>query len=219
MTELNLPQLVRASRAKVVLALGDNAYKSALASVQRIPVIGALVADQGPDAISYLAPPEKYLAAMKKLGRKQVAVIYGSRFSPYVRKATEMAKSYGITLVRREAASPSDATDQFSRLKGVVDALWILPDISVLTAGSAEKMLNSAQERNIPVFAFSSNYLKSGAAVVIEPDRDLIGKGVGEDICSLLNDSPTPRQHEVYREIGNEIVFNRLRLPKSFFIN
>jgi ABC-type uncharacterized transport system substrate-binding protein len=80
-------------------------------------------------------------------------------------------------------------------------------------------MLNSAQERNIPVFAFSANYLKSGAAVVIEPDRDLIGKGVGDDICSILNDSHTPHQHEVYREIGNEIVFNRLRLPKTFFIN
>jgi len=94
-----------------------------------------------------------------------------------------------------------------------------LPDNSVLTAGSAEKMLKSAQEFNIPVIAFSSNYLKSGAAVVIEPDRNLIGKGVGEYICSILNDSTTPRQPEVYKEIGNEIVFNRLRLPKTVFFN
>jgi putative ABC transport system substrate-binding protein len=218
-TELNLPQLVRSSRAKVVIALGDNAYKSATVSVQRIPVIGVLVADQNSKAISYLAPPEKYLALMKKLGRKQVGIIYGSQLSPYVGKAAEMAKTYGITLVRREASSPSEAIDQFSSLKGLVDALWILPDNSVLTAGSAEKMLKSAQDFNIPVIAFSSNYLKSGAAVVIEPDRNMIGKGLGEYICSILNVTHTPRQIEMYKEIGNEFVFNRLRLPRSVFFN
>ena len=218
-TELNVPQLVRSSRAKVVLALGDNAYKSTMASDMRIPVIGVLVTDQRPDTISYLAPPEKYLSVMKKLGRKQVGIIYGNQLSSYVHKAAEMAKSYGITLVQRVASNPSDAIDQFSKLKGQVDALWMLPDNSVLTAGSAETMLKSALERNIPVFAFSSNYLKKGAAVVIEPDRDLIGKVVGEDICSILTNSQSPLQHDVYREIGNEVVFNRLRLPKTVYFN
>jgi ABC-type uncharacterized transport system substrate-binding protein len=214
--EIDLPQLVRSSRAKVVLAVGDKAYKLASSTIQKIPIIGAMTADQKANTVSYIAPPEKYLAAMHKLGRKSVAVVYSHQTSAYIRKATELAKSYGIILLRREASSPTEAIDQFNSIKSQADALWLLPDTTILTSGSAEALLRTSQEFNIPVFAFSKNYLKSGAALVIDPDREQIGKIVGEGVCSIIDDSSSILPHrDPYREIRNEAVITRLGLSKT----
>jgi ABC-type uncharacterized transport system substrate-binding protein len=214
--EINLPQLVHSSRAKVVLAVGDKAFKLASSTIQRTPIIGAMTSDHKTNTVSYIAPPEKYLAAMHRLGRKSVAVIYSNQTAAYVRKASALAKNYGITLLRREASSPAEAIDQFNSLKLQADTLWLLPDTKVISSGSAEVLLRSALERNIPVFAFSKNYLKSGAAIVFEPDRQLIGKIIGEGACSILNDtSATLPLNDPYREISNEVVINHLGLNKT----
>ena len=220
-TDINISQVLRTTRPKVVLAVGDRAYKLAMASAQNTPVIGALVLDQKQNTLSYLAPPEMFLAAMKKLGRKQIGIVYGKKMSSYVHRAAELARRYGITLVRRDADSPAGAIDQFSAIKGHVDGFWLLPDTAVLTAGTVETTLKLAQDRNIPVFAFSSAYLKSGAAVVIEPDRELLGREVGKGVCSVVRDvADAPQiQKDVYREIGNDLIFDRLRLHKKNFFN
>ena len=215
-SEIDIAQLVRSSRARVVVAVGDKAYQMASSAVLRVPVIAAMVQDRGPRSISYLAPPEMFLSAMKKSGRKRVGIIYGRNLNSYVRNAAEMAKGFGITLVRREASTPIHAIEQLASLNDQIDALWILPDNSILTAGSAETMLVSAQVSNIPVFAFASNYLKIGAALIIEPDRGLIGKEVGEAVCGHLNGSGLDlMKRDVYRQIENSVVIDRLRLSKN----
>lgn len=215
-SEIDISQLVRSSRARVVMAVGDKAYQMASSTIQGTPVVGAMVLNQSRLSISYIAPPEKFLSAMKKLGRRHVAVIYGRNLGPYVRKAADLAKGYGITLVRREASTSTKAIEQLTSLDEQVDALWILPDSSILTAGSAESMFVAAQVRNIPVFAFSSNYLKIGAALIIEPERGLIGKEVGKALCDILNDSAVDlMKRDVYRQIENRVVIDRFRFPKN----
>lgn len=214
--EINLPQVVRSLRSKVVLTTGDKAYKMASLSLSKTPVIGALTTDQKANAISFNAPPEKYLASMRKMGCKNVTVIYSDHSAAYIRKATELAKNYGITLIRREVSSPFEAIDQFVSLKVQTDALWMLPDINILTAGSAEILMRTAQERNIPVFTFSRNYLRNGAAVVVEVDRVQVGKVVGEGVCSIIDGTSTGlQQKDVYREYTNDTVLDRLKLHKN----
>lgn len=214
-SNVNLPQLVRASRAKVVVAVGDKAFKLVSSTVKHIPVIGTMVTEQRPSTVSYMAPPERYLAALKKLGRKQVGVIHSNQMSGYVKKATELAKYYGITIVNRKASSPVEALEQFSAMKGQIDSLWLLPDTNVLTSGSVEVMLKNAQTFGLPAIAFSKNYLKIGAALVIEPDRELIGKIIGESVCNILDGNAYSIQSvDTYKVIANDAVTERLRIPK-----
>jgi putative tryptophan/tyrosine transport system substrate-binding protein len=210
-SDIDIPHLIRSNRVRVVLAVGDKAYHMAKSSVQRTPVIGMLVSDQKPNTYSYLAPPERYLTAIKKLRCKRVGVVLGNQFAAYYHRAMDMAGAYGITLVRLSATSPSGVIDKYISAKENIDALWLLPDTSVLTAGSAEKLLRIAQVQNIPVFAFSSIYLKNGAAVVIEADRTLIGRKAGEEIRSILNDEPFTPQYDNYREIRNTVIIDHLR--------
>lgn len=211
--EFNLQQLLYSTRAKAVLAIGDKAYRLASSNAQKVPVIGAMTTDRNFNTISYMPPPEKYLAAMRKLGRKSVAVIYSRKTASYVRKAAELSGGYGVTLISGESSSPTEAMDLFMSLIKQADALWMLPDSNILTTGSAELLLRSAQDRKIPVFAFSRKHLEKGAAVVIEPDRDRIGRIVGEAVCSTANNgSATLLKEDPYRESSNDLIFKQLGL-------
>lgn len=211
--EFNLQQLLYSTRAKAVLAIGDKAYRLASSNAQKVPVIGAMTTERNSNTISYMPPPEKYLAAMHKLGRKSVLVIYSRKTASYVRKAAELAGSYGVTLISSESSSPTEAIDQFLSLRTQTDALWMLPDSNILTVSSAEFLLRSAQDSNIPVFAFSRKHLENGAAVVIEPDRYQVGRIVGEAVCSAVNNgSISLLQGDPYRESSNEQIIKRLGL-------
>lgn len=212
--EINLQQLLHSTRAKAVLAIGDKAYRLASSNAQKVPVIGAMTTERNSNTISYMPPPERYLAAMRNLGRKSVLVIYSPKTASYVRKAAELAGGYGITLISSESPSPTETIDLFSSLMKQTDSFWMLPDSNILTAGSAEFLLRSAQNSNFPVFAFSRKHLENGAAVVIEPDRDRIGRIVGEAACSAVNNgSISLLQGDPYRESSNEQIFKRLGLP------
>lgn len=217
--EANITQLLRTVRPKVVVALGDKAYRLAMSSpTSRVPVLGALTTEQRNNTISFLAPAEKYLASMKKLGRKSVVMIHSNQTAAYARKAAELAHGYGINIIRRDASSPTEALEIFNSVKGQADALWMLPDANILTPGSAELMLRAALERHITVYAFSKNYLKNGAAVVIEQDRVAIGKVLGDNIRSVLENSYTGLAfRDTFRETDNDSVLDRLRGTKSTF--
>jgi len=169
-TDVDIPQLVRESRAKIVLAMGDRAYMKSSTGDLSVPVIGALVADQNTNTFSYMAPAEMYLSTMKKLGRKNVGVVYGKHLAAYERKAATIAKAYGINLVSCHASSPSDAINRFS--------------------------------------------LKNGAAIAIEPDKNMMGQEIAEKINSYLLDSePLPRKN-IYRVLYNDAILDQLQLPK-----
>jgi len=216
--ETNLPQVVQSSRSKVVLAVGDKAYKMAISKIRYTPVLGAMVSEQNTTTVPYIASPERYLATIRKLGRKKVGVFHSSQMSSYVRRAKDLSKQYGITLYPRDVTSPMEVMNQLATLKGQIDVLWIIPDTNILTAASAEIMLGTAQEFNIPVVAFSKNYLDFGAAVVLEPDRGKIGKIIGEGVCKIIDGANnTLPAKDPYREMINSLVFDRLRLPKQNF--
>lgn len=215
-SEADIEQLTKSSRPVAVVALGDKAYKKATDTLQRTPVLGVMVADQNKSSVSYLAPPEMFLAAMKKSGRKVVTVIYGRKTASYVKRAAELAKNYGITLVKNEATSPVDAIERFSVAKTQSDALWLLPDVTVLTGASAQILLRSAEEVNMPVFTFSRNYLQSGATYAIEADFQLAGKVVGENVCALISgENPVQNQKSYpFREYVNKVVALRQNVPQ-----
>lgn len=210
-THVNLPQLVRNTRAKVVIGFGDKAFKLANATV-RVPVIGAMVTDQKNSAVSFVAPPSMYLAAIKKLGWKHVGLIHSAHMKTYALHVVKVARQNGITIIRRVADSPPETIERFSEINGLIDSLWILPDTKAITAGSAEILIRGAQEKDIPVIAFSRNYLKNGSALVIEPDREAIGKAIGERLCAMGEDPFSLENKNLYRVFQNEVVINRLRM-------
>lgn len=215
--DVDLDRLVREGRSRVVLAVGDKAFQMATAALPRTPVVGVLTLEQQAGgrnikSISYLARPEQYLSLMKQINRRKVGVVYGAQMAAYIKRAEKVAQGYGILLEKREIQGPQGVVAALGTLVGQVDALWVLPDSAVVTQETVEHLFNFASATKTPAIVFSKNYLKSGAAVALEPERSSMGAQAGRHVCEALEVAPkgsggTPiysiqSNHTVLKKLG-----------------
>jgi putative tryptophan/tyrosine transport system substrate-binding protein len=172
----NAARRIRASKAKVVLAVGLKASLAAKLELLDIPVIFCLVLD-----------PEKYgLPASNMVGLSldipfrqhvrplQALVPTASRigvlFDPQKTNGMHSqilkeAKALGITIVSKAVHSEQDVPEALHAIKHHIDALWLLPDSTVLTENTLEFLISTTLESHIPVVGFSSALVRSGALV------------------------------------------------------
>ena len=71
-----------------------------------------------------------------------------------------------------------------------IDALWIIPDGTVVTKESLEIILKMSLKHHLPVFCTSSAIVKAGALVSISPDYTHTGLQAYQMAQTLLN-TPT----------------------------
>ena len=140
------------------------------------------------------AAPEQYLKLFKTLGVKRIGVLYAPRKTGhYVKRAVQESRQQGVSLVVEPVDDPRDLQARLDRMKGNVDAIWMLPDSTVLTTVNMEALLLFSMTQNVPAITFTSHYLKNGAAASLEVDPYDIGVQAGELALSLLKGSPRHR--------------------------
>lgn len=120
----------------------------------------------------------------------------------------------GYRWVKRQDGDPQDLLESLASIKGQVDALWVLPDSAVVTAGTVDMLFKFASGTNIPAIVFSKDYLKAGAAVALEPERTMMGKQAGELVCgSLGGNHPEPasdKSSKLFSIQINPVILQRL---------
>ncbi len=167
---------IRASNVKVVLAVGLKAAIAAKLEIPDIPVLFCLVLD--PEkyglpttnmvGLSLKVPFRQPLQALHTLAPKVSRI--GVLFDP--EKTTEMhrqllhdANALGIKIVSEEVHQEQDVASALNALKDRIDALWLLPDSTVLTESTLDFLMSTTLEANIPVVGFSAALVRSGAVV------------------------------------------------------
>jgi putative tryptophan/tyrosine transport system substrate-binding protein len=75
-------------------------------------------------------------------------------------------------------------------LRGKVDSLWMLPDVTAVSPASTEAYFLFSQAERVPVVTFAEVYLSMGGAVALGIDRRDIGRQVGEMARSVLDGTP-----------------------------
>lgn len=221
--EVDVDRMVKEERPRLLVALGDKAL-SAARSVRDVPVLALLALSQGarPTAdniggVAMAAPPEHYLKLMASMGIRRCGVLYDpSKTGRYLRRAEQEARQHGVTLVAEPVGSPRDTQARLDRLKGKVDALWMLPDATVFTTVNLEAFILFSMTNQVPVLTFSSYYLKNGAAASVDIDYFDIGSQAAEMALSLLNSGvtgkvPTADPRKTHLRL-NESVIRKLGL-------
>jgi putative ABC transport system substrate-binding protein len=121
------------------------------------------------------------------IGAKRVGVVFDpSRTGGYLKRAQQAAEKAGIRLVTREVNDPREVVGAMAQMGGAVDALWMLPDTTAVTSATLEAYFGFSVKYQLPVVAFSEQYLSKGAAAALEIDRVDIGRQAGEMVNSLL---------------------------------
>jgi ABC-type uncharacterized transport system substrate-binding protein len=192
---VDVVRLVKEEQPQLVLAVGDKALE-ATRKVRQVPVVGlmalALNLAKEPagmvSGVGVMPSPERYLELFRSMGVKRVGVVCDpSRSGFYLKRAQQAAQRLGIQLVTRVVHSSHDVMSRLEQLKGQVDALWMLPDTTTVTAETVEAWFSFSSTQKVPLVSFSEQYLKSGASASLDVDRVDLGRQAGELTNSLLN--------------------------------
>jgi ABC-type uncharacterized transport system substrate-binding protein len=189
-TEFDLDRIVREEQPRLILAIGDQAFREAR-RIRRPAVAYALTLNVDENSlgdnvkgISMHVAPEHYLKLFKKLQLRRIGILYDPRKSgAYLARTRKVFAGAGVELVALTVRSPRDVPAALERLqRSSIDSLWIIPDSSAVAQESVDAYFRFAQKLNLPVISFAKGYLAKGAVAALEGSRNAIA----EQSCTIV---------------------------------
>ncbi len=193
-----LARKIRASDPALVFAVGLKAAKAAQLEIVDIPVVYSMVLDptkyglNAPNMTGVLleVPVERQLVMIRNLlpQLKHIGTLYDpAKTSTLIDEARRLLKVSGTELVPMQITSERDVPGSLRTLLPSVDALWLVPDSTVLTDESLRFILNTALEGRVPVIGFSREFARSGALLCLSVNYADIGRQAGQLTRKLLD--------------------------------
>jgi putative ABC transport system substrate-binding protein len=198
-----LARKIRASDATLLLAVGVKAALVAKLEIVDIPVIFCMVLDpakhdlKAPNmtGIRLEIPINRQFSAMRSVlpSLKRIGVLYDPEKTGHlVEEARLLAKSMGLELVAKQVNTEKEVPPALRALLSQVEALWLVPDSTVLTEDSLKFVLGTALDLNVPVVGFSSELVRSGALVGLSVSYQDVGRQAGVLAKKILTDEYKP---------------------------
>jgi len=121
---------------------------------------------------------------------KTLGVIYDStKTGAMVAEARSTAATLGFQLLGAPVSTPKEVPAALRSLLGKIDALWMVPDDTVVTPESFKFLLLTAFENNLPFVTVSDIFVEAGALASLSPDYT----DVGRQGCQLATDLESGR--------------------------
>ncbi len=123
---------------------------------------------------------------------KDLGVIYDpSKTGNIIVSAEKKAKDIGMNLVKYEINSSKEVPEAIEGLIGRIDALWLLPDSTVVTKKSFELIKSTTLENKIPLLCTSDVFVKAGALAAVFSDYKRVGRQAAQLSGEIL-ERPSP---------------------------
>ncbi|MEK6635697.1 MAG: ABC transporter substrate-binding protein [Planctomycetota bacterium] len=186
----------------IILAVGVLAASLVKEQFSNIPIIFCMVINherfnlQGANitGISSEASVEDQFAILKELlgTYKNVGVIYDpAKTGKIVSEATSVSKNFEFNLIKSEVASDTEVASALKDIINKIDALWIIPDSTVITKKSLDTISKTTIEHHLPIICTSEAIVKAGALVSVSPDYKYTGIQASQLAQMLLNNPTT----------------------------
>jgi len=188
-------------RPDLILAVGILATTLVKEQFTDIPIIFCMVINherfnlEGSNitGISSEASIRDQFAVLKELlgtADKNVGVIYDPKETgSIISEAVPIVGKSNFNLVKTEVTSGDQVASALKNIVNKIDALWIVPDGTVVTKESLEIILKMSLKHRLPVFCTSSAIVRAGALVSISPDYRQTGIQAAQLAQTLLNNS------------------------------
>jgi len=186
-------------KPKLILAVGVLAATLAKEQFTDIPIIFCMVINherfnlKGANitGISSEASLEDQFVILKEIlgTHKNVGVIYDpSKTEKIVSEATIVAEKFEFNLIKTEVLSEKEVASALKNIFDKIDALWIIPDGTVITKDSLETIFKKTLKNRLPTFCTSNAIVKAGALISISPDFAYTGLQAAQLAQTLFND-------------------------------
>jgi len=189
--EFDLGRIVREERPRLVVAIGEQAFKEAR-KLHRTAVVYALTLNvdekslgSNVSGVSMYVTPDNYVKLFKKLQLKRIGILYDPHHSgAWLERARKAAAGSGVELVPVTVRSPREVSAALKRLQQLsIDGLWMIPDSSAVAPESVDAYFRFAQQQRLPVFSFARGYLDKGAVVALEGSYN----SIAAQSCALIS--------------------------------
>lgn len=193
-------QDIKANKPNLILAVGVLAATLVKEQFPEIPIIFCMVVNhyrfnlQGDNitGISVEASVEdQFIILRNLLGEyKNLGVIYDiTKTGKIISEAETIAKTIGFNLIKSEVTSEKEVIPVLEDIIKKIEALWIIPDSTVITKNTLEAISRIALDHHLPTFCTSEAIVKTGALISISPDYTYTGLQAAQ-IAQILLNSP-----------------------------
>ena len=193
-----LARKLRASDASLVVAVGLKAALAAKVEIVDAPVVYMMVLDPLKHQLTAAnmtgtlleVPLDRQMKIMRMFlpNLHRIGTLYDpAKTSSRVKDAVQQATISDFQLTGIPIESDKDVPQQLRALLADVEALWLMPDSTVLTNESVQFILESALARQIPVIGFSPEFTRLGALLSMSVNYGEIGRETGLLVKRILN--------------------------------
>jgi len=193
-----LAKKIRASDAALVFAVGLKAALAAKLEIVDIPIIFSMVLDMAKynltapnmTGITMEVPVERQFTTMRSVlpHLRRIGVLYDpAKTGALVDEARRQARALGLDLIARPVQSEKDVPGALRAVLPQVEALWLVPDTTVLTDEALRFILSAPLDHNVPVIGFSPEFVRSGALVGLSVHYGDVGRQAGQLAKKILS--------------------------------
>jgi putative ABC transport system substrate-binding protein len=194
-----LARKLRASNASLVVAVGLKAALAAKVEIVDVPIVYMMILDPLKHQLTAAnmtgtlleVPLDRQLKIMRAFlpNLHRIGTLYDpAKTSSRVKEAARQATISDFQLKELPVESEKDVAQQLRSLLSDVEALWLMPDSTVLTNESVRFILESALARQIPVIGFSPEFTRLGALLSLSINYGDVGRETGLLVKRILDE-------------------------------
>jgi putative ABC transport system substrate-binding protein len=198
--ESSIIQRLTTAKPRLIVAIGPLAAQVAREHLQNIPLIFVMVSNPPKHGlhganlagVSLDIPVQTQLAMYQSLvpALKTLGVIYDpAKTGTMVLEARSVVATLGLQLLAAPVSTPKEVPAALRSLLGKIEALWMVPDDTVVTPDSFKFLLLTALENNLPFVTVSDIFVEAGALASLSPDYTEVGR----QGCQLATDLTSGR--------------------------
>jgi len=185
-----LAKKIHASDTSLVVAVGLKAALVAKLEIADIPTVFMMVLDpqkhqlNGANMTGTLLeiPVDRQLKLLRTFlpTKHRLGILYDpSKSSSRIKDAEPHAAANDFQLQGFPVTSEKDVPQQLRALLATDEALWLMPDSTVLTDESIRFILESALAQHVPVIGFSPEFTRLGALLSLSVNYGEVGRETG----------------------------------------
>ncbi len=147
---------------------------------------------------------------------KRLGLLYDPRYNAsFFADATAQAGLCKLDIVPLPISSKKDIPAVLKQNWDNIDALWLIPDQTVISESIVQYIIKESLFRDTPVIGYNRFFYESGAALAFVFDYTDIGRQTGRMAADVLKGKPCEKAMPVFRVWQNRRVINKLGLSIS----
>ncbi|RLB84343.1 MAG: hypothetical protein DRH24_05270 [Deltaproteobacteria bacterium] len=141
---------------------------------------------------------------------KRIGLLYDPYYNEsFYLKAVESAASAGLDIIPLKISSKKHIPKVLNESFGKVDALWFIPDPTIISESIIQYIIKEALLKKIPAIGFNRFFFESGASLVFVFDYEELGAQTAKLVLKILKGGGCKKNVPVFKAMVNLRVMER----------